>query len=199
VTDRARIGSVLAVAVAVGSALLAGCGSGGVAPGAGGMAGLVNFELGPQYSHWLVGPVARMASPEEIQGYLGVTGDFAALDFIEAFWARRDPDPQARGNPVREAFELRVGEADRLYGEAGTLGRRTPRGTLYVLHGAPATVEFEIAPEGGEPIEIWRYPAAAPPGLDGRAPERLYWFRKQGELTRPYLPGARRPVRSIGG
>lgn len=173
------------------AATFTGCGSGGAgAPRS--AADLVNFRLGPDLSHWLVGPIAHMATPEEVQHYLSLGDDLSALDFIETFWRRRDPDPGDGENPVRIAFERRALQADRLYSEAALLGRRTARGTIYVLHGEPAEVEFEVAPEGGEPIQVWRYPPDAPPGLHGRAPERAYWFRKQGELTRPYRPGGRR-------
>lgn len=171
---------------------LAGCGSGGAGP-ARPAADLVTFRLGPDLSRWLVGPIARMATPEEVRQYLALDSDLAAIDFIEGFWRRRDPDPGDRGNPVRLTFERRAAEADRLYSEAGILGRRTPRGTLFVLYGEPAKVEYEVAPDGGEPILVWRYPPDAPPGLDGRTPDRFYWFRKQGELTAPYRPGGRRP------
>lgn len=183
------------VVAALVAAAWAGCGSGG-AEGPRRASELVNFRLGPEYSHWLVGPVARMATPEEMEEFLALSGDFAAVDFIEAFWRRRDPDPDEPGNPLRRTFERRVREADRLYSEAGILGRRTPRGTVYVLYGEPESVEFDIAPDGGPPIEVWRYTEEAPPGLDGSRPDRFYRFRKLGDLTRPYRPGApRRPGR----
>ena len=187
-----------AAALVLAAFVLSGCGSGGAGAAAPrSRADLVNFQLGPEYSHWLVGPIAAIATPEEVQGYLALSGDFAALDFVEAFWARRDPDPAERGNPVREDFERRAGEADRRFDEAGIRGRRTARGTVWVVYGGPETIEFESAPDGGAPIEVWRYPADAPPGLHGRAPDRFYWFRKQGELTRLYRPRVR-PVRPIG-
>lgn len=193
----ARVGRLAArgVVVMLAAALWAACSSGGAqAPRP--AADLVNFQLGPEHSHWLVGPVARMATVAEVEEYLGLTGDFAALDFIQTFWRRRDPDPEEPGNPVRRAFERRAREADRLYSEAGVLGRRTPRGTVYVLYGEPESVEFEVAPDGPPPIEVWRYPEDASPGLDGERPARFYRFRKQGDLTRRYQPGApRRPGR----
>lgn len=197
---RRRAGALLARGLAPCLVLVAlvwaGCGSGGSsAPRS--ATDLVNFQLGPEYSHWLLGAIARMATPQEVQGYLALTDDFAAVDFIEGFWARRDPDPAERGNPVRRAFEERAADADRMYSEGGLLGRRTARGTIHVLYGAPPTVEYEIAPEGGEPIVVWKYPPDAPPGLDGRFPERFYWFRKVGELTRFYQRRPQRPVRPI--
>lgn len=192
---RMRLLSGLALALA--ALAWAGCGSGGAtAPRS--ATDLVNFQLGPDYSHWLLGPVARMATPGELGAYMALADDFDAVDFIEGFWARRDPDPEERGNPVRFAFEERAADADRMYSEAGILGRRTPRGTIHVLYGPPATVEYEIAPDGGEPIEVWKYPAETAPGLDGRRPDRFYWFRKAGELTRFYQRRSQRPVRPIG-
>ncbi|HSL82558.1 MAG TPA: GWxTD domain-containing protein, partial [Thermoanaerobaculia bacterium] len=145
----------MTLGLALAALVAAGCGSGG-SSGPRSATDLVNFQLGPEYSHWLLGPIARMATPEEVRAYLDLTDDFAAVDFIEGFWARRDPDPAERGNPVRLAFEERAAEADRMYSEAGILGRRTARGTILVLYGEPAAVEFEIAPEGGEPIIVWR-------------------------------------------
>jgi len=177
--------------LALAALALAACASGGAtSPRSAGE--LINFRLGPDLSHWLVGPIAAMATPEEVQGYLAVGDDLSAVDFIEAFWRRRDPDPEAPGNPLRLTFEKRAADADRLYGEATLTGRRTARGVTYVLYGEPDRVEYEIAPDGGAPIEVWHYPEDAPPGLDGRAPHRLYWFRKLGELTVPYHPGGRR-------
>lgn len=183
-----RIRSVLIVLAALLAALavlgMAGCGS-STAGTTADPAGLANVRLGPEYSHWLLGPVARMATPEEIDAYLALDDDFAALELIDAFWARR-------GAEARRTFERRVETADRRYGEGGVLGRRTPRGTIHVLYGAPESVEYEIPLEGGEPIEVWEYPEDAPVGLDGRTPERFYRFRKQGDLTVPYQPGGRR-------
>ncbi len=170
---------------------LAGCGSGGTAaprqPGE-----LTNLRLGPDYSHWLLGPVARMATPEEIEAFRSLEDDYAALELVEAFWARRDPDPATRANEGRQVFERRVQEADRRYGEAGVLGRRTPRGTIHVLYGEPASIDFEIPLDEGAPIEVWTYSQDAPVGLDGRQPAPVYRFRKQGDLTLPYQPGGRR-------
>lgn len=179
-------------ALLVALTVLAGCGSGGAgAPRS--ASELVNFRLGPDLSHWLAGPIAHLATPEEVQAYLAVTDDLSAIDFIETFWRRRDPDPEERGNPIRLTFERRAEDADRLYSEAGVLGRRTARGTIYVLYGEPAEVEYDVAPDGGPPIEVWKYPPDAPPGLDGRTPSRFYWFRKEGDLTVPYRRTSRRP------
>ncbi len=170
-------------------ALLAlGCSGGSVSHSP---AKLTNPFLGPAYTSWLVGAVSRLASPQEIQAYLALQDDQQAEAFVQGFWDRRDPAPDKRGNPIREAFEERSAGADRLYSEAGYLGRRTDRGLVHVLYGRPAKVDFEVSPvQGGPPVEVWLYGAGAPSGLDGKRPG-TYRFIKSGDLTVLYVPGAR--------
>lgn len=174
-------------------ALLAGpvaC-SGGAAAGARHARDLVNTRLGPGYAQWLLGAVGRIAEPDEVGRYLALGNDFAAADFIEAFWERRDPDPSTPGNPVRETFDLRVREADRRFGEAGVSGRKTARGTIYVLYGPPERTDFDLPHDGGPAVEAWFYADDAQPGLDGCQPTGSYRFRKIGDVTGFYRPGAR--------
>jgi GWxTD domain-containing protein len=175
--------------------LAAGCG-GGTAPRS--LADLTNPFLGPETSAWLIGAVSRMATPQEIDAYLALRDDAAARAFVESFWERRDPSPDRPGNPLREAFEERGTEADRLYSEAGFLGRRTDRGTIYVLYGPPSKVDFEVsaAPED-PPIELWEYSPTTPAGLDARRPAPAYRFIKRGDLTVSYVP-LRSSPRTVG-
>jgi len=150
---------------------------------------LTNPRLGPDYSQWLVGPIARLAAAAETDDYLALTDDAAAAAFIEEFWARRNPAPDRPGNPLREAFEQRAAEADKQFSEAGYRGRRTARGTTYVLFGPPSEVDHDIAPDPKDPpIELWKYKGGATTGLSGERPARLYRFIKRGDLTVFYFP-----------
>ncbi len=146
---------------------------------------LSNVRLGPEHSQWLIGPIVRMSSHEEVDAYLALTDDAAAVAFIEAYWARR-------GEAARRLFEARAGEADQRFAEAGYAGRRTDRGTIYVLHGQPQRVEFQ-APEFVDepPLEVWFYQTSTP-GLGGKQPAGVYRFAKQGELTVFYQRRVRR-------
>lgn len=174
--------------------LAAGCGSGG-ATASRSRAELTNPFLGPEYSAWLIGPVARIAKPEEIQQFLALKDDAQAEAFVQAFWDRRDPSPDKPGNPVRETFDERADEADRKYSEAGLLGRRTDRGTLYVVYGPPSKTDYEVSPfPNGPPLEVWTYNADAPSGLDARRPAGVYRFIKQGDLTVLYKGGRPSPT-----
>jgi GWxTD domain-containing protein len=192
---RRSVASVLLLGLTLGAALgVAGCGGatgGGKRPT---RASLTNPFLGPDYSSWLVGPVARLATPEETEAYLALTDDAQAEAFIQRFWASRDPAPDRPGNPVLEAFEQRAAEADRAYSEAGQLGRYTHRGAIYILYGEPERVTFETAPDLGSPnLEVWVYGAGAPSGLDARRPANLYRFIKRGNVTVLYTPGVTDP------
>jgi GWxTD domain-containing protein len=172
--------------------LSAGCGGGMSTSTSRSMASLTNPFLGPQHTAWLVGAVSRLASPQEIQEYMALRDDQQAEAFIQSFWERRDPAPAKPGNALREAFDQRSANADRLYSEAGYLGRRTDRGVVYVLFGPPAKVDFEVSPvRNGPPIEVWLYGADSPSGLSGKRPSGLYRFIKSGDLTVLYLPGMR--------
>ena len=118
---RKSIAAALSLSLALGAlgvVGLAGCG-GGPSTKRPTRASLTNPFLGPEYSSWLVGPISRLATPEESAAYLVLTDDAQAQAFIQQFWDRRDPSPDRPGNPLLEAFEQRSAEADRLYSESG--------------------------------------------------------------------------------
>ena len=152
------------------------------------VADLTNPFLGPELSQWLVGPITGLATQDEVGAYLALRDDERARSFIEAFWQRRDARPAVPGNPARELFDQRCLEADHLYSEAGYSGRRTDRGTLYVLFGAPDKVDREINPQPyGPPIEVWIYDSQAPrASLTGRPPGLRYRFVKRADFTQFY-------------
>jgi GWxTD domain-containing protein len=168
----------------------AGCASvgGGGAGSVAAQAELTNPLLGPEYSAWLIGPVARIATPAEINAYLALRDDREAADYVQKFWERRNPRPGSR-NPLLALFDERAEVADDKFNEAGVLGRRTDRGTILVLYGPPAKTGFEVPPRPNDPaIEVWQYGANAPAGLDGKRPQAFYRFAKRGDLTVLYVP-----------
>lgn len=176
-------------------ALLAGCAGGGAATGSRSMAALINPALGPEYSPWLVGAVSRLATPEEINEFLALRDDPQAAAFVEKFWQRRDPSPERPGNPLRDSFEERAAEADRRFSEGGLAGRRTDRGVVFILYGAPQKTDYEVSPvPNGPPVELWVYGTQSPSGLDGKRPSPFYRFIKNGDLTVLYAGRAAIPV-----
>jgi GWxTD domain-containing protein len=174
----------------IGGCLAAGCGSAATRN----PVDLTNPFLGPEYTGWLVGPVARLATQQEVDAFLAVQSDDQAQALVEAFWAKRDPNGDKPGNPIREAFEDRAAYADKAFSESGIQGRRTDRGAIFILYGTPSKMDHEVPPvAGSSPLEVWIYEATAPAGLDGRRPAGSYRFIRRGDMTVLYVPGQQRP------
>lgn len=138
---------------------------------------LFNPLLGIDYSHWLVGPIADIASEDEIEAYMELASDEAAEEFIESFWANRAEGVGFFEKKPRQIFEERAAEADKRYSEGAFPGRRTDRGKTLILYGEPEEITFDKPLEVGAPtLEIWKYPKDAVAGLDGEKPQRSYRF-----------------------
>jgi GWxTD domain-containing protein len=179
--------STALIPVALAALLALACAGGGTPKRS--AAELTNPFLGPERTSWLIGPASRIATGDEIKQYLALTDDAAAGAFIEQFWAKRNPTP-GKPNPLQRAFEERSAQADKLFSEAGYSGRRTDRGTLFVLYGPPSRTDFDVSPvPNGPPLEVWSYTATTPAGLDGKKPNPTYRFIKKGDLTVLYVPG----------
>ena len=126
------------------------------------------------------------------------TDDADAAAFIEGFWERRGPNLAFPPTGPRVTFERRAQEADRVFTEGTNLGRRTDRGTVFILYGSPETLEYATSPTGmGPPIEIWSYSKKTEPGLDGEKPERRYGFRLQGSVTKFHSLAGVKPLRPM--
>lgn len=146
-------------------------------------ADLTNFFLGPELAQWLVGPIAHLASEKERRDYLALNEDSEAAAFVAGFWERRGPNLVFPPTGPKITFYERAQEADRTYSEGTRLGRRTDRGTVFILYGPPDSIEFGSSPtRGGEPVEVWNY-STREKGLDGNKPDRRYAFRKEENLT----------------
>jgi GWxTD domain-containing protein len=123
--------------------------------------------------------------PDEQRQYRRLHTTREAVDFIEVFWRRRDPDPREPGNEFAKTFYERVEAADRLYSEGGVRGSLTDRGRALILLGPPPVLRYGQkkvpAWEPGKPgapsnvqtrtiiLETWAYPLAElPPALAGQ-------------------------------
>jgi GWxTD domain-containing protein len=86
---------------------------------------------------WRRGPEKFLMSNEEEKAWKRVASDAAAAEFIDLFWARRDPTPGTVRNEFREEFLTRVRHADSEFGEKRRRGALTDRGQVYILLGPP--------------------------------------------------------------
>ncbi|MEM1246212.1 MAG: GWxTD domain-containing protein [Acidobacteriota bacterium] len=137
---------------------------------------VTNLLLSPEYSQWLVGPIAYIASEAERSEYLGLADDAAAQEFVDSFWQKR---PE-----VKKLFDRRAEQADKRFTEGTFVGSRTDRGTIFILYGDPESSEYEEHRNIEDPdVERWVYLKSAEKGLDGKKPRRQYRFAKEGDVT----------------
>jgi GWxTD domain-containing protein len=177
-SDRARLGRRLAIAaLSLIPWLALACRPGIMRATSSGAAGLAD------------GPTRWLMLPEEIRQAERLRTTREAVDFVEEFWRRRDPDPDEPGNPFSKTFYERVEAADRLYADGGQRGSLTDRGRALILLGPPPVLRYNQkripAWEPGKPgsrpggqsrklvLEVWAYPVSdLAPALAQRIAER---------------------------
>lgn len=126
-------------------------------------------ELDSQYRKWLDEDVVYIISPEERSSFLHLSTNEEREQFIEAFWQRRNPDPDSADNTFKEEHYRRIAYANEHFA-SGIPGWKSDRGRIYIMWG-PAD-EVQSHPSGGSydrpasegggetstyPFEDWRY------------------------------------------
>jgi GWxTD domain-containing protein len=87
---------------------------------------------------WGAGPAQWIMTADEKRAWRRATTESARRQFIDLFWARRDPTPGTFRNEFRREFEARVAVADEQFAEKERRGALTERGRVYVVLG-PST------------------------------------------------------------
>ena len=91
----------------------------------------------PPLPEWAEGPVRFLLSSEEKKQWAALKDSVARSEFIDKFWASRDPTPGTPENESRREFERRVAFADERFGQGEIHGSMTDRGMVFVLLGPP--------------------------------------------------------------
>ena len=128
-----------------------------------------NQEVQKVYKKWLDEDVRYIITDEERAAFKQLSNDEERDNFIEAFWARRDPTPDTVENEYKEEHYARIAYANEHFA-AGIPGWKTDRGRMYIMYGKPdeidshpsgGTYERPMEEGGGEtstyPFETWRY------------------------------------------
>ncbi len=126
-------------------------------------------ELKGEYKKWLDEDVRWIITDDERKAFTQLSNDEERDQFIEAFWQRRNPDPDSEDNEFKDEHYRRIAYANEHF-PAGIQGWRTDRGRIYIVYGPPD--EIESHPSGGSyqrpmeegggetstfPFEDWRY------------------------------------------
>jgi len=126
-------------------------------------------ELDSQYRKWLDEDVVYIISPEERSSFLHLSTNEEREQFIEAFWQRRNPDPESADNTFKEEHYRRIAYANEHFA-SGIPGWKTDRGRIYIMwgpadevvsHPSGGSYDRPASEGGGEtstyPFEDWRY------------------------------------------
>ncbi len=126
-------------------------------------------ELKGEYKKWVDEDVRWIITDQELQAFKQLSNDEERDQFIEAFWQRRNPNPDSPENEYRETHYQRIAYANEHF-PAGKPGWRTDRGHIYIAYGKPDSIDSH--PSGGNydrpieegggststfPFEIWHY------------------------------------------
>lgn len=126
-------------------------------------------EIGGSYKKWLNEDVRWIITDEERAAFKSLSNDEERDNFIENFWARRDPTPDTPENEYKEEHYRRIAYANEHFA-SGKPGWMTDRGRIYIMYGKPD--EIDSHPSGGYyerpmeegggststyPFETWRY------------------------------------------
>ena len=126
-------------------------------------------ELATPYKKWLNEEVPYIIADEERAAFLQMQTNEEREQFIEAFWQRRNPDPDSVENTFKEEHYRRIAYANERF-SSGIPGWRTDRGRIYIIWGPPDEIESHSAgstynrpmTEGGGQTTVygfddWRY------------------------------------------
>lgn len=86
---------------------------------------------------WGRGPAQWLMSKDEQRAWSQVRTDEQANDFIDLFWARRDPSPGTERNEFKEAFDQRVRAVDKSFAVGHKRGALTDKGRVWIVLGVP--------------------------------------------------------------
>ncbi len=126
-------------------------------------------ELSTDEKKWLTQDVKWIITPEEEKTFKQLSNHEEREQFIEAFWQRRNPNPDLPENEFKEEHYRRIAYANEHYSN-GIQGMNTDRGHIYIVFGKPD--EIDTHPMGGPysrpmtegggdtqtyPFETWRY------------------------------------------
>ena len=94
-------------------------------------------QLTPKYAAWPDGPEGLLLTPQERTAYGAIATDEQAQEFIDLFWAKRDPNLDTKLNELKVDFDARVAAADEQFAEKHIRGALSDRGKVLLMMGRP--------------------------------------------------------------
>ncbi len=152
--------------------------------------------------HWDEGPAGFLMTKDDTKEWKKITTEAKAEEFIELFWAKRNPDPSQPFNTFKAQFESRVRYADDNFSYEGKSGALTDRGRVLIVMGPPHQSERRAPTEtiqrmddmasGTDEVRaaaaMWAYdPARLPPSLKIKGSRLLFVFYEEKAATNNFV------------
>jgi GWxTD domain-containing protein len=139
------------------------------------------------YEKWADEDVRWIMEPGERGAFFKQRDAVEKDEFIERFWARRDPTPYTLENEFKEEHYRRVAYANEHFGAGTTPGWESDRGRVYIVLGPPDEIQSystatQVVPgsrsgSSGFPYQVWRYRhLQSGRALDAESHEMLFRF-----------------------
>jgi GWxTD domain-containing protein len=167
----------------------------------GSVSGVSRSSLPEGYKKWLQQDVAYIITKEERKAFLDLGADADRDQFIEHFWAIRNPTPGSPDNVYRTEHYRRIAYANQFFGHIShSEGWRTDMGRMYITLGEPAQRQKLLGLQKITPMEIWFYSNANP-----ALPPFFYVIFYQRDPTdefriyHPYSDGPERLITAVAG
>jgi GWxTD domain-containing protein len=119
----------------------------------------------PFYRAWLQQDVVWIITDEERSAFKLLQNDEERDQFVEAFWARRNPTPDSFDNAYKDEHYRRIVYANGHFGSA-IPGWKSDRGRFYTMYGPPDEVESYATrtqdktpgvDPSSYPLDVWHY------------------------------------------
>ena len=107
--------------------------------------------LSAELEDWGSGPAQWIMTSDEKKAWRKISTDADAINFMDLFWARRDPTPGTAVNEFRDRFTNRVAFSDMTFIEKRKRGAMTDRGRVYIVLGAATNMASVTAQVDSQP------------------------------------------------
>jgi GWxTD domain-containing protein len=151
-------------------------------------------QLSAEFADWDESPAGFLLTKKEKKEWAKINTDEAAEQFIELFWARRNPELTSAFNPFKAEFEAKIRFADENFSGKNHRGATSDRGRVLILMGRPESRQVRGAAqtvpslgstqggtdavEGG--TEVWLYnPQELPEGFKVKGSQIFFLFYEE--------------------
>lgn len=105
--------------------------------------------LSQKYVDWAASPVKWLMTRAEQKQWKAITTDEQAQEFIDLFWARRDPTPGTYVNEFKQEYDARVKYAKENFGHRQVPGELSDQGHAVIVLGFPTNMGTQFKQKAG--------------------------------------------------